>query len=99
MKHTITKTYLYNFDPLKPHFYTVKLGFTGIYIILLISALKHRLWVLVRGGSIEYHNLCFEQKHKKYQNFYLKTFACFRNEDSWSNSILNLLSTNQISLN
>ena len=27
---TITKTYLYNFDPLKPHFYIVKLGFTGV---------------------------------------------------------------------
>ena len=26
------KTYLYNFDPLKPHFYKVKLGFTGVYI-------------------------------------------------------------------
>ena len=26
----ITKTYLYNFDPLKPHFFTVKLGFTGV---------------------------------------------------------------------
>ena len=24
--------------PLKPHFYIVKLGFTGVYIILLISA-------------------------------------------------------------
>ena len=30
----ITKTYLYNFDPLKPHFYIVKLGFTGVYIII-----------------------------------------------------------------
>ena len=37
----ITKTYLYNFDPLKPHFYIVKLGFTGVYIIFLISAQKH----------------------------------------------------------
>ena len=27
--------YLYNFDPLKPHFYIVKLGFTGVYIIFL----------------------------------------------------------------
>ena len=27
-----TKTYLYNFDSLKPHFYIVKLEFTGIYI-------------------------------------------------------------------
>ena len=34
----ITKTGLYNFDPLKPHFYIVKLGFTGVYIIFLISA-------------------------------------------------------------
>ena len=32
----ITKTRLYNFDPLKPHFYIVKLGFTGVYIIFLI---------------------------------------------------------------
>ena len=44
----ITKTHLYNFDPLKPHFYIVKLGFTGVYIIFLIFAHKHRLWVLVR---------------------------------------------------
>ena len=27
----ITRTSLYNFDPLKPHFYIVKLGFTGVY--------------------------------------------------------------------
>ena len=47
----ITKTYLYNPDPLKPHFYIVKLGFTGVYIIFLISAQKHRLWVLIRTAS------------------------------------------------
>ena len=46
--HYITKTGLYNFDPLKPHFYIVKLGFTGVYFIFLISTQKHRLWVLVR---------------------------------------------------
>ena len=34
----ITKTRLYNVDPLKPHFFIVKLGFTGVYIIFLISA-------------------------------------------------------------
>ena len=34
----ITKTRLYNIDPLKPHFYIVKLGFTGVCIIFLISA-------------------------------------------------------------
>ena len=33
----ITETRLYNFDPLKPHFYIVKLGFTGVYIIFHIS--------------------------------------------------------------
>ena len=55
----ITKTYLCNFDPLKPHFYIVKLGFTGVYIIFLISAQKHRLWVLVRGSSNEYPQSMF----------------------------------------
>ena len=34
----IMKTCLYYIDPLKPHFYIVKLGFTGVYIIFLISA-------------------------------------------------------------
>ena len=47
----ITETCLYTFDPLKPHFYIVKLGFTGVYIIFLISAKKYRLWVLVRTAS------------------------------------------------
>ena len=32
----ITKTRLYNFDPLKPHFYIEKMGFIGVYIIFLI---------------------------------------------------------------
>ena len=48
----ITKTYLYNVDPLKPHFYIIKLGFTGVHIILFISAQKYRLWVLVRTASL-----------------------------------------------
>ena len=39
-------------SPLNPIFiYIVKLGFTGVYIIFLISAEKHRLWVLVRTAS------------------------------------------------
>ena len=29
----ITKTCLFNFDPLKPHFYIVRLGLTGVYTI------------------------------------------------------------------
>ena len=39
----ITKTCLYNVDPLKPHFYIANLGFTGVYIFFLISTQKHRL--------------------------------------------------------
>ena len=54
----ITKTYQYNFDPLKLHFYKVKLGFTGVYIMILISAQKHRLWHSLEpsqwGSSNEY---------------------------------------------
>ena len=53
------KTCLYNFDPLKPHFNIVKLGFTGVYIIFLISAQKnidcgHSLEPPQRSGSYEY---------------------------------------------
>ena len=47
----IMKTRLYSVDPLKPYLYWVKLGFTRVYIIFLISAQKHRLWVLVRTAS------------------------------------------------
>ena len=74
----ITKTYLYNFDPLKPHFYISK---TGVYrgIQYFISAQKHRLWVLVRTASslavlTSTHSLCFEQKYEKYQNFLSENF-------------------------
>ena len=37
----ITKTYLYNFDPLKPHFYIVELRFTGVFIIFFLFLLKN----------------------------------------------------------
>ena len=59
----IMKTCLYNFDLLKSHFYKVKLGFTGVYIIFLISAQKDRLWVHVRTASLmSTHNLCIEAR-------------------------------------
>ena len=63
-------------DPLKPHFYIVKLGFTDVYIIFLISAQKHRLWVLIRTKAIlmSTHNLCYEQKYEKYQFFLSENF-------------------------
>ena len=61
--HNITKTRLYNIDPLKPHFYIVKLGFTGVYIIFLISAKNidcgYSLEPPRRGGSNEYPQFMF----------------------------------------
>ena len=79
----ITKTCLYNFDPLKPHFCIVKLGFTGVYINFLISAQNidcgYSLEPPRRGGSNEYRNLCFEQKYEKNISFfYLKNFGFWR---------------------
>ena len=75
-------SYLYNFDPLKPHFYIVKLGFTGVYFCL-ISAQKHKLWVhvLVKTAlSMRFltstQNICFEQKYEKYQNVLSEKFHC-----------------------
>ena len=48
----LIKKCLYNVDPLNPTLIIiVKLGFTGVYIIFLISAQKHRLWVPVRTAS------------------------------------------------
>ena len=59
----IAKSYLYNFDSLKHHFYIVKLGFTGIYIIFLISAqnIDCGYWLepLHRGSSNEYPQSMF----------------------------------------
>ena len=69
------KTYLYNVDPLQPHLYIVQLGFTGVYIIFLISAQNidcgYSLEPPCRGGSNEYHNLCFEQNYENYQSFFI----------------------------
>ena len=60
---TITKTSLYNVNPLKPNFYIVKLGFTGVYIIFLISAHNidcgYSLEPPRRGGSNEYPQSMF----------------------------------------
>ena len=73
--NNIRETCLYNFDPLKPHFYIVKLGFTGVYIIFHISAQNidcgYSLEPPRQGSSNEYYNLCFEQKYEKYQNYFI----------------------------
>ena len=60
---SITKICLYNFDPLKPHFYILKLGFTGVYIIFLISAIYIDCGYLLepphQGGSNKYPQSMF----------------------------------------
>ena len=70
---------LYNFDPLQPHFYTVKPGITGVYIIFCS---KHRLWDSLEpprlGEAVltSIHNLCCEHKNEKYpsrKHAYLNT--------------------------
>ena len=81
----ITKTCLYNFDPLKPHFSIVKLGFTGVYIIFLTSAQKHRLWVLVGTASSRRFQrvptiYVLSRNVKKYQIFLNRKFSFFGNK-------------------
>ena len=73
------KTCLYNFDPLKPHFYIVKLGFTGVYIIFLISVQNidcgYSLGPPRRGGSNEYPQSMFSSRNmKNIRIFYLEFF-------------------------
>ena len=63
---SIRKTCLYNFDPLKPHFYIVKLGFTGVYIIFLIFVQN-----LDCGYSLDPPR---REKYEKYQSFLSENF-------------------------
>ena len=69
--------------PLNPYFYIVKLGFTGVYIIFLISAQKHRLWVLSRTASLrrfyQVPTIYVLSRNMKYiRDFYLKIFSFWR---------------------
>ena len=78
-KLCITKTCPYNFDPHKPHFYIVKLGFTGVYISFFLFLLKnidcgYSLELPIEAVLTSTHNLCFEQKYEKYQNFLSENF-------------------------
>ena len=63
---SIMKPCLYKVDPLKPHFYIVKLGFTGVYIIFLISAQNidcgYSLEPLLSEAVLtSTHNICFSR--------------------------------------
>ena len=77
----ITKTYLYNFDPVKPHFYIVKLAFTGVYIIFLISSQNidcgYSLEPPRRGGSNEYPQSMFWTGIWKISEFLSEHFQFF----------------------
>ena len=61
MKSSRKHAYIF-FDPVKPHFYIIKLGFTG-YTLFFISAQKHILWLTLepprRDGSNEYPQSIF----------------------------------------
>ena len=63
-QYLITKTRLYNFDPLKPHFYICKTGvYKGIHYLFLISDQNidcgYSLEPPRRGGSNEYPQSMF----------------------------------------
>ena len=71
----ITIKCLYTFDPLKPHIYIVKLGFTGVYIIFLFLLKNIDLGYLLepprRGGSNEYPKSMFWAEIWKISEFFL----------------------------
>ena len=77
MNH-ITKTCLYNLTPLKIHFYVVKLEFTGVYIIFLISAQNidcgYSLELPRRGGSNKYPQSMFWAEIWKISEFLSENF-------------------------
>ena len=69
--------------PLKKHLSTVKLGFTRVYIIFLISAQKHRLWVPVWTASPRRFKrvptiYVLNRTKKNIRVFYLKSFSFWR---------------------
>ena len=63
-----------------PHFYIVKLGFTGVYFFLFCSKYidcGYSLEPPRRGSSNEYHKLCIEQKYENCRNFSSENFHFF----------------------
>ena len=75
----ITKTCVYNFDALKPHFYIVKRVYRGIHYFsyfcpktLIVGTRYNRFAEAVLTNT---HNLCFEQKYEKYQNCFIWKFS------------------------
>ena len=69
----IRKTRLCNFDPLKRHFYIVKLGFIGVYIIFIISDQNIDCGRFERVPTI----YVLIRNMKKYRSFLSKNFQFF----------------------
>ena len=78
LSKAITKTYQYNLDPLKPHVYVIKLGFTGVYIIFLNFAKNidcgYSLEPPYRGDSNEYPQSMFWAEVWKISEFLFENF-------------------------
>ena len=73
----ITKTCLYNFDP-----HNSKTGvYMGIHYFFLFLLKNIDCWYTLepprRGGSNEYHTLCYDEKYEKYQSFLSENFRFF----------------------
>ena len=81
MPQSPSRKRLYNFDPLKPHFYIVKLGFAGVYIIFVISAENidcgYSLEPPRRGGSNEYPQSMFSAEIWKVSEFFIWKILVF----------------------
>ena len=81
------KTCPCNEDTLTPHFYIVKLGFTGVYIIFsFLLRLKHILIVGTRKNRLSEavltctHNQCFEPKNEIYNIFSSENYRFYSRE-------------------
>ena len=74
-----------NLTPLKPHFYKVKLGFTGVYIIFLFLLKNidygYSLEPPRRGGSNEYPQSMFLAEIWKISEFFIWKFSFFGGEN------------------
>ena len=80
-KALITKTCLYNLDPLKPHFYIVKLGLQGYTLFFLFLLKKidcgYSLEPPQRGGSNEYPQFMLLAEIRKISEFLSENFQFF----------------------
>ena len=79
-----TKTCLYNSDPLKPHFYIVKLGLQG-YTLFFLFLLKnidcgYLLELLHWGSSNKYPQSVFWAEMWKISEFFVQKFSVFGGE-------------------